>query len=202
MRAYGILLIIAGGILALWAMFVFDTSVPASSGVRVNNLGLMADRQNLIISGWGILIAGLLMYLFGAKNQSESEQMQAIRPPQITFRTKPWLGVRDLKDDAYQIYLLKKYRIEKNEVLGKYVANNRSFISLEDALSAMSELDATAEIEHLTSKDYIKSKGKIGLGLYEYTEYGDGTVIVIHPSGVAKEFKTIFEAKMHFDESS
>lgn len=67
MRGFGILAIVLGVIVMLGAM-VMDISVPAGMG-RVNNLGLMADRQNYTIIGGVLLIAGLLMAMLGRRNQ-------------------------------------------------------------------------------------------------------------------------------------
>ncbi|WP_190300812.1 hypothetical protein [Pseudomonas chlororaphis] len=70
MRGFGILAIVLGVIVMLGAM-VMDVSVPAGMG-RVNNLGLMADRQNYTIIGGVLLIAGLLMAMLGRRYQSAS----------------------------------------------------------------------------------------------------------------------------------
>ena len=66
----GVLLLLAGLAVTIYFFIVFDPSVAlpdASSSVlgisRVNNLGLMADRQNGIIMGMGSAILGaILMY--------------------------------------------------------------------------------------------------------------------------------------------
>ncbi len=53
-----------------WAVFALnmDVSVPSGSGGRVNNLGLMADRQIHTILGGIIALAGLLMVLLTGKS--------------------------------------------------------------------------------------------------------------------------------------
>lgn len=63
-----------GGLCAMiigicWLVFALgmDVSVATGSGGRVNNLGLMADRQVHIIVGGMITLAGLLMVLLGGK---------------------------------------------------------------------------------------------------------------------------------------
>lgn len=52
-----------------WLIFALgmDVSVATGSGGRVNNLGLMADRQVHTIVGGMITLAGLLMVLLGGK---------------------------------------------------------------------------------------------------------------------------------------
>ena len=46
----------------------------------------------------------------------------------------------DLSDDAYKIFLTKKFSLEKNDVLNKYVVNERLFDTVEDALAHADEL--------------------------------------------------------------
>lgn len=68
MRGFGILVLVVG-VFAVFGALVMDVSV--SSGVgRVNNLGLMAERQNYTIIGSVMLIAGLLMVMFGRRQAS------------------------------------------------------------------------------------------------------------------------------------
>ena len=83
MKSLGIVLIITGLIWAIVA-FNFDTSVSTGldSYERVNNLGLMAERQNhLIFSGLSI-ITGILLFGFGTiANNSSEENIDKISCP-------------------------------------------------------------------------------------------------------------------------
>lgn len=70
----GVLLLLAGLAAIIYFFIVFDTSVAlpdASSSVlgisRVNNLGLMADRQNGIIMGMGTAILGAILMFAGQR---------------------------------------------------------------------------------------------------------------------------------------
>jgi hypothetical protein len=60
LRIFGGLLLILGLAVATYFLLVFDTSVESGAG-RVNNLGLMADRQNGLIAGIGLCIIGTIM---------------------------------------------------------------------------------------------------------------------------------------------
>jgi len=62
MSAIGTLLIIIGTI-ALISSFMMDTSV-ALFNDRINNIGLMADKQNYIVISGLILLIGVLINLF------------------------------------------------------------------------------------------------------------------------------------------
>ncbi|PAA14421.1 hypothetical protein [Pseudomonas fragi] len=65
MKGLGIFAIVVG---IGWMIFALSMDVSVSTGMgRVNNLGLMADRQLHTIVGGMIALAGLLMLLFGGK---------------------------------------------------------------------------------------------------------------------------------------
>jgi hypothetical protein len=68
-RVGGILLLALGVIIAGYFFLFFDVSVPVDASAigidRVNNIGLMADRQNGIIVGIAIAAAGLALIIVG-----------------------------------------------------------------------------------------------------------------------------------------
>jgi hypothetical protein len=66
MKGFGTFALIVG---ACWLVFTLsmDVSVATGAGGRVNNLGLMADRQVHVIVGGMIALAGLLMVLLGGR---------------------------------------------------------------------------------------------------------------------------------------
>lgn len=81
MRGFGICLLIAGVVGLIGAMSM-DVSVASGFG-RVNNLGLMSERQNFTIVAGIVILAGLLMLIFGGKSQSrtvDTEGHDASRP--------------------------------------------------------------------------------------------------------------------------
>jgi hypothetical protein len=67
LRRVGILLLLAGLVVTAYFFFGFDTSVESGVG-RVNNLGLMADRQNGILIGLGLAIVGTIMLVIGSRD--------------------------------------------------------------------------------------------------------------------------------------
>ena len=65
MKGFGIFALIAG---ICWVIFALSMDVSVSTGMgRVNNLGLMADRQVHTIVGGMIALAGIMMLIFGGK---------------------------------------------------------------------------------------------------------------------------------------
>jgi len=70
LRIFGVLLLIAGLAVSGYFFFAFDASVESGYG-RVNNLGLMADRQNGIIIGIGLGIVGAIMLAIGSRGKNK-----------------------------------------------------------------------------------------------------------------------------------
>jgi hypothetical protein len=69
LRTFGILLLLGGLAVAAYFFLAFDTSVQSGMG-RVNNLGLMADRQNGIIIGIGLGVVGTIMLVIGTRGKN------------------------------------------------------------------------------------------------------------------------------------
>jgi len=63
--------VLAVGIIWVLVCLNMDTSVPTLSGGRVNNIGLMAQKQNYIFMGSFVTLCGLLMSLFGRSTAKE-----------------------------------------------------------------------------------------------------------------------------------
>jgi len=72
MRGLGIAILVTGVVVILGAL-VMDVTVYSGAG-RVNNLGLMADRQNYTIIGGILLITGLLLTLFARRQEHAMQQ--------------------------------------------------------------------------------------------------------------------------------
>ncbi|MEY1162436.1 zinc ribbon domain-containing protein [Providencia manganoxydans] len=66
MKGLGLFALIVGIVVAIVA-FTMDVSVPTGYGGRVNNIGLMSERQNYILIGCFIILCGLLMIIFCKK---------------------------------------------------------------------------------------------------------------------------------------
>lgn len=68
MKGFGTFALIVG---ICWVIFALSMDVSVSTGMgRVNNLGLMADRQVHAIVGGMIALAGLVMMLLGGKGST------------------------------------------------------------------------------------------------------------------------------------
>ncbi len=71
--------------------------------------------------------------------------VQGTSTPPTNPSKSNWSKERNLSSDEYQIYLVKKYGIEKNDVLGKFIADGKSYESVTDALAAAHAKDVESE---------------------------------------------------------
>ncbi|MNI41883.1 hypothetical protein D3C73_961470 [compost metagenome] len=69
MRNFGYLVLVVG-LLCMVGALAMDVSVSSGAG-RVNNIGLLAERQNFILIGGLMLLVGLIMVIAG-KRQMET----------------------------------------------------------------------------------------------------------------------------------
>jgi hypothetical protein len=69
LQIIGTLFLIGGLAVIAYFFLAFDTSVESGFG-RVNNLGLMADRQNGIIIGVGLSLVGTIMFVIASRNKN------------------------------------------------------------------------------------------------------------------------------------
>ena len=78
--------------------------------------------------------------------------------------TFTYTGEPNTSNDSYNLYLSKQYKIEKNEVLGKFIIGDQSFPDVASALKHAQELDIKqSEIKKSTlKKDGSLSCAKCG----------------------------------------
>lgn len=62
--------------------------------------------------------------------------------------------VEDLNSDAYKIYLTKKYDIQKNVALGKYITSDKLFDEIGDALIYANALEKTSKSKFNAGFDF------------------------------------------------
>ena len=85
MRGFWIFALITGVIVVVFSASM-DVSVGTGMG-RVNNIGLMASRQNWTIIGGMIALAGLLILLLGGKKSGVAEDHADTRPCPLCAET-------------------------------------------------------------------------------------------------------------------
>jgi hypothetical protein len=120
---------------------------------------------------WLFLIIAGLMILCGQIDKREAREKEEARlkkqqqeiigaikasnqadDPRVSFSGEP-----DLSNDSYILHLVKKYSIEKNEVLGKFVLNQKLYDSIDEALKVGNLLDK-AEREEMEQASALRAK--------------------------------------------
>lgn len=156
MKSLGMLLVIVG---AIWLVFAFnsDTTVATESQFigstfipshSVNNIGKMDDRRNHIMVSSMVIVIGVILFAMGNKTNSTVDGN-----PNSHLSAKSierFEGERDITTGKYQLYLTRKYTIERNTTLDKYIVNDSLFDSLNESLSFANEL----EEKYLASDEY------------------------------------------------
>ena len=106
-KSIGQIIFVISSLLLIYFLFIFDTSISAGSGYRVNNLGLMQDKQNYIIFSSVLLLIGVFLYLKDYSNKDNALIRSSDDESQIGLYDKE----KDLNSDAYKIFLVAKYKI-------------------------------------------------------------------------------------------
>jgi hypothetical protein len=86
-------------------------------------------------------LVAMVLGFIDSKSTSHS-----ISPTQVANQTDPvaetvYEQALDLSSDAYKIYLVKKYQVEKNHALAKFICRDRLFESIDQALQHAHELE-------------------------------------------------------------
>ncbi len=132
--------LIAIGVIWLLIAFNMDTSVEVPStyfgSSRVENIGLIAQRQNHLMVAGLVTLIGTLLVIFGGQRQPPEAVAIAINPA----ANRPPME-RDLSSDAYRLWLAEKYDIKRNELFDRYVMNQQTYADLESALKGAHDID-------------------------------------------------------------
>ena len=75
-------------------------------------------------------------------NNSESvKSFNDFKDEKILRKNPKYLGNRILSEDAYKLFLIKEYGIERNEVLNKFTCKNKIFEDLNEVLAYAHKID-------------------------------------------------------------
>lgn len=148
MRSIGVILTFVG---VIWLLFAFniDTSVDVGSSVlgsgRVENLGLIAQRQNHLFVAGLLTLIGVLLIIFGGWSEAQNVSSNVAISNAVSLKlAEPEPEDRHLASDSYRLWLAEKYAIERNEIFDRFVFDQQTFITLDDALGAAHALEIQA----------------------------------------------------------
>lgn len=182
MKGFGIVLMVCGALAGLGALGM-DTSVYAGMGRRVHNLGLIQQQQNMVLLGAAAFIAGALLVALASRNASA--RGQGACADNHTFW--PAEKERSLTQGEYRLYLVEKYGIRKNDTLGQFVLDKKTYNDLNSALYAAHKRDVAGS--------EIVRRGKIGVLDSDFVQFADGSVLVTHGEDYRRGFQTMAQAE-------
>jgi len=98
----------------------------------------------LITKFWWVIL--LFLVLSGVLSYGRSVNERELRALRETPRAAKFSfsGEADLSNDSYILYLTKKFDIQKNDVLNKYVVGEGLYSTLDNALEKCHQLDLVA----------------------------------------------------------
>lgn len=107
-----------------------------------------------------IILGGYLIFKGNEEENNNSDQNH-IPNKSSSVSTLTFDGDKSLTNDAYKIYLAKKYEIEKNEALGKFIVSDKLFSSIEEALiyaSGIDEGSTASQSEKISTENSVTQK--------------------------------------------
>ncbi|UQS92491.1 phage terminase large subunit family protein [Pseudomonas chlororaphis subsp. piscium] len=128
---------IAVGASVIFAALMMDVTVSAGMD-RVNNLGLMADRQNYTFIGGVLLIAGLLMAMLGRRHRPASVDVtgSGTRPCPFCAETIKLAAIK-CKHCGADIDAVKAPRLKNGWVASVPCRDSEEQDRVRDAISAL-----------------------------------------------------------------
>lgn len=107
-----------------------------------------------------IILGGYLIFKDNEEEENNSNKNH-LPNKSSSVSTLTFDGDKSLTNDAYKIYLVKKYGIEKNEALGKFIVSDKLFSSIEEALSYASGIDersTASQSEKISTQNSVTQK--------------------------------------------
>ena len=119
-------------------------------------IGFMA----VLVKFWWVFLA---LIIFGAilkygRSVNEREKETLRGSSEVPLKSSfTFSGESNLNNDSYILFLTKKFDVQKNDVLQKYVVGDKLYATLEDALSACHQI-YQAELERSEKNNAVLKK--------------------------------------------
>ena len=144
-----------GAFIIFWAIITTIPGFKANAWREKNLLSRGYELKEIITdkSKWGVITLSfktIKSYLKGSAGK--------------TAKIANFTGDKNLENNAYKIFLTKKYLIEKNEALGQFISQDELFNTIEEALEYANNLESeVAKIKEIKSNEaLLKVKERVG----------------------------------------
>jgi len=109
----------------------------------------------------GVVIAKKIKKDKATKEAQQLEQIDLLKKMAGKDDVLQFAGERLLSNDAYKIYLTKKYVIEKNEALGKFICADSLFSTIDEALAFANEKELDGKAKPASPAQYRQSEAEL-----------------------------------------
>lgn len=194
MRPMGFGLIAIGMVWFLIAWKIGTSITALSSSELVSDAQLfdfIFQREYHLIIASLITLAGLLAVIYSLHNQSPVLKVADQYESMVLYPRRE----RDLANEAYRSWLIKKYDIERNKLFKSFYFQQQTFSSLERALSAAHKLDVVEEdaMEWAERRSYEKARiDAAEAALAKQTSFDKIMIIIVGAVSLAIIFATLF----------
>ena len=112
-------------------------------GIILALIGIFGDKSYLIMGIAMSVGGGFLRYISSQAVTVENQVSVGndVQEERIEKNHYSYDGEKELENETYQLYLVEKYDIKKNDTMGKYVLNNKPYLDLKEALKIAHNLE-------------------------------------------------------------
>jgi len=149
----------------IWLFYLLNGWIEYSNLVSYNIPDPFGIKEKAVQKAFNSLIfqtpVALILLLCGIFMSGSPSENGELVEAGTSPRPIDYSGSKDLSNSAYQIYLTKKFNIEKNSTLNKFIVQDSLFDTLEDALNFASNLhenDLASGIQELPNN--IRTQGE------------------------------------------
>lgn len=120
----------------------------------MENLGLIAQRQNHLFVAGLLTLIGVLLIIFGGWSETQNGNTNVVGNNVASHKLpEPPTEDRDLALDSYRLWLAQKYVIERNDIFDRFVFDQQTYATLDDALDAAHALEIAAMLAVQKAKE-------------------------------------------------
>ena len=113
-------------------------------GILLAIFGLFTDEGSSLMMGIAMSVGGGFLRYQSTQAVTVENQVSVgndVQEERVKENHYSFDGEKELENETYQLYLVEKYDIKKNDTLEKYVLNNKPYPDLKEALKIAHSLE-------------------------------------------------------------